>query len=299
MGSGLILAGIGKGISDAGATYGNAMSKAAELEWKQQEEDRSYERKLRMADQLETQKEERNAAKATEIAKRADEAPLRRDVDALYGKASQVQGDSPVMGKEEMLKMIRENPEYREVYRKAGLIGEDKMDPRMRRAMDEESAAREVGASATMLESYRRAKADTLAVIKEENRDAQRKAEFDALLPIRQQNADAATTRANRPTGSGGKTDTGDKPPTGIDLERNAKAAKQALALELGVTDKDVAEKVAQLKKKGGITPSIQEKLDSYNGALANWQNYKSNKPSANRSSDNAANRPALDSFRR
>ena len=36
MGSGLILAGIGKGISDASATYGNAMFKMAEAEYADQ-----------------------------------------------------------------------------------------------------------------------------------------------------------------------------------------------------------------------------------------------------------------------
>ena len=312
MGSGLILAGIGKGIADASATYGNAMFKMAEAEHADQ---RALQRQEAL-DEIKRQRVIRDSAaaetEATRIGEARTEKQLSTDASKIAGVASQVKGDSPAMSAEEIQQLIKDNPQYAETYRKSGLI-DKAMTPsqqRIQAADDRVQGAMNIGASATVIEAFQKQRKDVLDQIREENkeardlrrddlaaeREARRDREFAALLPIRQQQADNGTTRANKPSG---KSDTGDKPPTGIDLERNAKAAKQALALELGVTDKDVAEKVAQLKKKGGITPAIQEKLDSYNGALSNWQNYKSNKPSANRSSDNADNRPALDSFRR
>jgi hypothetical protein len=203
MGMGLILGGIGKGIADAGAAYAGGMSKMAEFEMQQEREAQREQRQLRLADQLETQKEERRAAQAIEVEKRASEAPLKRDVSVLQGVAAKVEGDSPVMGKEEMLKLIKDNPEYREVYRKAGLIGEDKMDPRLRQASDQEAAAREVGVSSTLLESYRKAKTDTLTLIKEENKEVERKSDkeqMDRRLDIMEKGADA---RAKSSAGGG------------------------------------------------------------------------------------------------
>jgi len=201
--AGLILAGIGKGIADAGAAYAGGMSKMAEFEMQQEREAQREQRQLRLADQLETQKEEKRAAQAIEVEKRASEAPLKRDVSVLQGVAAKVEGESPVMGKEEMLKLIKDNPEYREVYRKAGLIGEDKMDPRLRQASDQEAAAREVGVSSSLLESYRKAKTDTLALIKEENKEAERKSDkeqMDRRLDIMEKGADA---RAKSSAGGG------------------------------------------------------------------------------------------------
>lgn len=305
MGSGLIWAGIGKGIADAGAAYGSAMGRAAEMEWKQQEEERSFQRKLDMEDKRgETLKQRMiNEIKAVnekskQIGEERLDTQIGSEANKIAGVAANVKGDSPAMSSDEIKQLIKDNPQYRETYAKAGLIEKPMAmsanKQAIQSAQDKVDAAMAIGAHSSVIESFQKSKESLLKEIREDNRDEvarlredRRDKEFQALLPIRQQQADAGTTRANKPTGSGSGGGA-DKPPTGIDLERNAKAAKQALALELGVTDKDVAEKVAQLKKKGGITPSIQEKLDSYNGALSNWQNYKSNKPSSNRSSDNA-----------
>lgn len=268
--SGLILAGIGKGIADAGAAYAGGMMKNAEFEMQQQREAEREQRQLRLADQLETQKEEKRAAQALEISKRADEAPLKREAAAVVSAGSQVAGESPVATKEEVLKMIKENPQYREVYRKAGLIGEDKMDPRLRRATEEEQAAREVGASSSMVEAYSKAKRDTLALIGQENkekREETRSEQMDRRLDIMEKGANARATKANQPAA--------EKPITGVDLERTAKAAERALALQLGVPLKDVPETVARLKKQGKIDADTQSYLDEYQTALKDWQGYK------------------------
>lgn len=297
MGSGLIWAGIGKGIADAGAAYGSAMGRAAELEWKQQEEEKSYQRKLDMEDKRgETLKQRMISeiqaanAKADEIAAGRVDKQLTTDAGKIAGVASQVKGDSPAMSQEEIKQLMQENPQYAETYRKAGLIESKALTANQQAkqaAQDKIDAAMSIGAHSSVIEAFQKNKESLLKEIRDENRDRYEEAKIDQrdrqidLMDkrITSQNS-TDNIRANKPSG---KSDTGDKPPTGIDLERNAKAAKQALALELGVTDKDVAEKIAQLKKKGGITPAIQEKLDSYNGALSNWQNYKSNKPSSNR----------------
>lgn len=196
MGSGLILGGIGKGIAEAGAAYAGGMSKMAEFEMQQEREAQREERQLRLADKMETQKQEKAATTNLEISKRADAAPLKREAEAVVSAGSKVEGESPVMNKEEVLQLIKDNPQYREIYRKAGIIGSDKMDPEVRRAMDEEAAAREIGAPATTVESFRKAKVDQLARIREENKEKRSEAQFQALLPIRQQTADAATARA-------------------------------------------------------------------------------------------------------
>jgi len=268
--SGLILAGIGKGIADAGAAYGGGMSKLAEFEMQQEREAQREQRQLRLADQLETQKQEKAAKTDIEIAKRADLAPLKREAVDVVAAGSKVAGESPVATKEEVLQLIRDNPQYREVYRKAGLIGEDKMDPSVRRAMDEEAAAREVGAPATTIESYRKAKNDQLARLREEARQAHTdvvERQGQERLDILSRGITAKENRANQPAA--------EKPITGVDLERTAKAAERALALQLGVPLKDVPETVARLKKQGKVDADTQGYLDEYQTALKDWQGYK------------------------
>lgn len=289
MGMGLILGGIGKGIADAGAAYAGGMSKMAEFEMQNQRDEAREQRQLRLADQLETQKEEKRARQAIEVEQRAGEAPLKREAADVVTAGSKVAGDSPVASKEEVLKMIKENPQYREVYRKAGILTEDKMDPRLRRAYDEESAAREVGVSSTMLDSYRKQKTDTLAIIKEENKEKRDEARFDQgerRLDIMEKGIIARQAASDAKTKNAGA----DKPITGVDLERTAKAAERALALQLGVPLKDVPETVARLKKQGKIDADTQGYLDEYQTALKDWQGYK-RKP--NPSGDNATPAPA------
>lgn len=203
MGMGLILGGIGKGIADAGAAYAGGMMRGAEFEMQQQREAEREQRQLRLADQLETQKQEKAAKVDIEIANRADLAPLKREAADVVSAGSKVAGESPAATKEEVLQLIRDNPQYREVYRKAGLIGEDKIDPSVRRAMDEEAAAREVGAPASTIESYRKAKNDQLARIREDSKEADRKTErqqMDRRLDIMEKGADA---RAKSSAGGG------------------------------------------------------------------------------------------------
>lgn len=289
--SGLIWAGLGKGIADAGAAYGGAMARAAEFDYKTQEEERSFQRKLDMEDKrAESLKqrvireiEEVNKASADVAAKR-DAAQFNKDAGAIAGVAGQVAGASPAMSQEEISQLMRDNPQYRETYRKAGLI-DKAMSPdqqRVQAADDKVQGALQIGAHSSVVDAFQKSKKDVLEQIREENkerRDQARLDQNDRRLDLMEERITSQNTtdaiRANKPTGGKGKTDSSDKPPTGIDLERNAKAAEKALALELGVPVKDVPETVARLRKQNKLSVDAQTKLDAYNSSLTEWQNYK------------------------
>jgi hypothetical protein len=90
---------------------------------------------------------------------------------------------------------------------------------------------------------------------------------MDRRLDIMEKGANTRATKANQPAA--------EKPITGVDLERTAKAAERALSMQLGVPVKDVPETVARLKKQNKIDSDTQSYLDEYNAALKEWQGYK------------------------
>lgn len=239
--SGLILAGIGRGISDAGAAFGNAMMRDYEITRREaldalrderlsaREEARDIRRVEREVATAEALKK-RVAEESVQVESRAADAPIRRDAAIVSKLGAQVEGESPVMEQSEIEKLIRENPQYREVYRKAGLIGEDKMDPRLRAAEDQATAALEIGAHSSVIDAYSKKRRDVLEQIRLENAATrseqqhtaqmaainERGRQFDEKKPILQQTADAKTTsagaavtRANRPPSSGGGSSSG------------------------------------------------------------------------------------------
>lgn len=321
MGSGLILAGLGKGIADAGSTYGNAMFKAAESEMADQRALQRAEALERLKESMLEERAQKDAAKAVEVESRATKIgeeraakQLTTDAGKLAANAATMQGDSPAMTQDEMKAHLESlSPSERKAIEGTGLISRSmsRNESRLQAAEDQVQAAREMGANSTLLKSYQETKKSVLDDIKEENRDRRaaeaeegrdrraaaaedrRSREFQALLPIRQQGADAATTRANRPASGGADSN---KPITGVDLERSAKAAEKALALELGVPVKDLQSEVARLKKRNQLTPEAQAKLDDYNTSLSRWQNYKSDTKTP-KSGDNTGTRPPLSSF--
>jgi hypothetical protein len=292
--AGLILAGIGKGIADAGAAYAGGMMKGAEYEMQSQRDEdrerRAEERKTRNEEAL----KQRIISESEQVQQRASEAPARRVAGELDKYGSMVVGDSPEMSKEEIQKLVQDNPQYRAVYEKAGLIGADKMDPRLRASSDRAEAALSIGAHSSVIEAYSKERDSVLKEIKEENaikRSEKRDDQRDRQLDIMEKGANARASNANKPAV--------DKPITGVDLERTAKAAERALSMQLGVPVKDVPETVARLKKQNKMDADTQGYLDEYNAALKEWQGYK-RKPKD--SGDNLvntppANRPPLGSF--
>lgn len=312
--SGLILANIGKSIADAGATIGNMMYKDIADRNAEERALRRQEELIRLREESDERRKEtlqqKIASQAVEVTQKAEARGINRDAEAVGRVGALVGGTSPVMSQEEIAALIKENPQYREIYRKSGII-QDKIDPRLQRATDEEAIAREVGAHSSLIESYSKSKDAVLKQIAEERkervdrtREEQTNRRLDLMerniegsLKIRERNADTAAERAAK---SGNKPDASGKPPTGIDLERAAKAAEKALALELGVPVKDVPEKIASLRKQNRITPDVQGKIDEYTSALTTWKNYKRTTPtSPSESSGDNPQRPPLSQFKR
>jgi hypothetical protein len=287
--SGLIWAGIGRGIADAGQTFGNFMAKDIEdrrratLEairderLSAREEARDIRRVEREAATAEALKK-RVAEESVQVESRAADAPIRRDAAAVSRLGAQVEGESPVMEQSEIEKLIRENPQYREVYRKAGLIGEDKMDPRLRAAEDQATSALEIGAHSSVIDAYSKKRRDVLEQIRLENAATrseqqhtaqmaainERGRQFDEKKPILQQTADAKTTsagaavtRANRPPSSGGGGSGGNTPKvrsTRVDDQGNVVAvmsdgSTKDLGMKSGDYNKSVATMIAKREK--------------------------------------------------
>jgi hypothetical protein len=245
--SGLIWAGIGKGIADAGSTFGNYMAKDIESRMQSEREAQREERLLARQEALDRIKADREEAKAealktrvateaVQVEERAAQAPMRRDAAAL-GRDSQTLAKSSAQAgedgdfalSEDQLKgLMQSDPKLRESYAKSGIIGgaiADKMDPRLRAADDQSTAALELGAHSSVIDAYAKKRKDVLDQIRLENTEkkndqqfaatmaaiTQRRDASEAKLPIAQQQADAATTRAeasvtnaNRPRASGG-----------------------------------------------------------------------------------------------
>ena len=159
----------------------------------------------------------------------------------------------------------------------------------------------DIGAHSSLQKNAMDRRTAVLNEIKAENQEEAKKAErqqADRRLDIlesrvtgqnsaAQQNANANTIRANRAPSSGGESvgaSPVEKPVTGVDLERSAKAARSKLAMSLGVAEKDVQSAVKRMRDRGTLTPEIDAQLNNYNAALSRWDDYK--KPA--NASDNA-----------
>jgi hypothetical protein len=196
--SGLIWAGIGKGIADAGTTFGSYMLKDIEDQRRREDEERREANAIKRAEEAERIRAEREEKKAETLKQRVttetaqveqratqigtERRTARLDSDAtrlgeMSAKADE-QGDT-ALSKEQMLDLIRKDPALRESYRKSGLIegaAESTRDSRLIAAEDRVTAAMGIGAHSSVLDAYTKAKADTLREVAEENREKQRAA---------------------------------------------------------------------------------------------------------------------------
>jgi hypothetical protein len=196
--SGLIWAGIGKGIADAGTTFGSYMLKDIEDQRRREEEDRREANAIKRAEEAERIRAEREEKKAEALKQRVttetaqveqratqmgtERRTARMDSDAtrlgeMSAKAGE-QGDI-ALSKEQMLDLIRKDPALRESYRKSGLIEgapESTRDSRIIAAEDRVTAAMGIGAHSSVLDAFTKVKADTLREVAEENREKQRSA---------------------------------------------------------------------------------------------------------------------------
>ena len=335
--SGLIWAGIGKGIADAGTTFGNAMFKAIDADIAEQ---RLLDREERRAKLKEDErKAERDAQERVDIAsrtsKRADEiatarfeAPLAKDAATLAKSSAQAGEDGDIALSEDQLKeLMRNDPKLRESYKKSGIIGgaiESAVDPRLQRANDEEQAVRELGGKASVVEAYAKAKKDVLAQIAQENKDAReakRGEQQDRRLDLMeeritsqgktdQQKADAATTRANRPpsSGSGGGAGGGSVDLRGLQAEATAAARAEENARKIVATkEKAVKESYGEAKASAqadlaAANKRLAEAQDAASAArkrISDWNSSRSGGAPAPKTGDNADTRPPLSAFKR
>jgi len=166
-----------------------------------------------------------------DISKRADEVEAQRDAtqleadtQRLAGLSSQIKGKSPSTTPEQFAELIKQNPQYRDVYRKAGYIdgAGDPSQRALRRIDDESKAAIEIGADQNIINYYKDVRTSVLKQIELENKQER----FEAKLPIDQQRADAATISASRPrTGRGGSNSSSPK----VRLEAQAETLRKAI----------------------------------------------------------------------
>lgn len=181
MGMGLILAGLGKGIADAGSTYGNMMFKASESELADQRAMQRAEALERLKEQMAEERSQKDATKAIEVEGKAAQIGQDRaakqvssDASSLAANASRMAGDAPAMTADEMKAHLASlSPSERKAVEGTGLIGRSltRNEQRLQSAEDSVQAARELGASSNLLKSYQESKKAVLDAIKEENRE--------------------------------------------------------------------------------------------------------------------------------
>lgn len=313
--SGLILAGIGKGIADAGAAYGAGMARAAEFEYKAQEDERAMKRKLEFEDQrAETLKqrvireiEEVNKASG-DIAAKRDAAQFDKDTGKIAGVAERVAGASPAMSQDEIGQLIKDNPQYRETYRKAGLI-DKAMTPdqqRIQAAEDKVQGALGIGAHSTVIDAFQKSKDSVLKEIREDNKEANQKRERDQAdrrLDLMEERITSQNKtdniRANKPAGGGAggaakvrSTYTDDQ---GQKVAVMSDGSTQVLG-KAADYNKSIASLIAQREKNDYQFSKLPE-ADKKSWATDRLAGGNSGVPT--KPSDNSATRPALDSFRR
>jgi hypothetical protein len=208
--SGLILAGIGRGLSNAATTFGGTMMRRYEEDRRDARDEAREARKLQAAETREEQTKQRMIQEISAAREGGEQINRERVAGQVLAQGgANIAGDSPAMDPAEFANILRDNPEYEQVYRQAGLI-KDGMDPRAQRATDEYNAALAAGASSATLQGLEKAKTNVLALIREERiekRDAESARRFDVSeerrsaadaerFRISQQNANTSATRA-------------------------------------------------------------------------------------------------------
>ncbi len=235
--SGLIWAGIGKGIADAGQSFGSAAMRQIEMDRQDERDALREERLLKRQEALDelraarerTREEElqqRVIKESAAVGPRADVIGATREGRAFdnlaqSSAAAGEQGDVS-LSKEQLQKLVKDNPALGEQYKRMGLIDSSMpltaSQKRLQRADDEVQASLDIGAHSSVQKSLLEKRKAVLEEIREENREkrneqrhvetmaaiTERGRQFDEKKPILQQNADANTTRANKPPSKGG-----------------------------------------------------------------------------------------------
>lgn len=169
MSSGLIWAGLGQGIANAGQSVGNAMMKKISDEEAMSRLEKQAELADQRAEAKEIRKEQRAEAQAkldgenySAALKAAEDMPAKRDA-GLLSRASGME-----LSPEEMETVKNMSPEARKAYEESGML-KPRGDQRLEFADDAIQAAGSKGASSNVMKSLQDMKAKTLELIKSEN----------------------------------------------------------------------------------------------------------------------------------
>lgn len=323
--SGLIWAGIGKGIADAGQTFAQAGMRQVELDRQDEREILREERLLKRQEALDELKAARERAREEELQQRviketgqvqtrATEIGAARtskafDPLAESSAAAGEQGDIP-LSKEQLQKLVKDNPALGEQYKKMGLIESSmpltESQARVRRVDDEVQASMEIGAHSSVIKGLQEKRKSVLEEIREENKEADRKTERDQanrrldLMEERitsQNKTDAI--RANKPAGGSGGTGGGSKVRSTYTDDQGNKVAVMSdgttKVLGRGLDfDKQVASLVSSMSKNDyafGKLPEAEKRQKAIERLTGGT--------TAPKTGDNAGTRPPLSSFAR
>lgn len=310
--SGLIWAGIGKGIADAGATFGNSMMKGIEEERRMQQEALREDRLIKREEEREQRKEDRleaAAKKDAEIFRKAEEAAPAIGDKRRFEKFKADVGQTD-MSEEELRSVFDSQYNQRKV---GNFEGADRYVERYSKQKEDVlNEIRGLGGSSGLinqatnvykatLEAERAADKQALDEKREDRRDREARDRYeqtDRRLDILSRNADSNRIRAERPSGGGADggaakvrstytDDSGQK--VAVMSDGSTKVLGKAADY-----NKSVANLIAQREKTDFQFKNLseEEKKSWAAGRLA------SGAPVI-RSSDNSGSRPPLSSFNR
>lgn len=283
--SGLIWAGIGKGLADAGATFGQYMVRDIEDRRRQEAEDRREAQALKRLEEADRIKSERDVAREEALQQRViKDAAAARARGQEIGRAREAAAydklaeSSARAGEEGDIALTKDQlrdlpPELKRQYQSMGLINEKlpltAEQRRLQAAQDDLTGAMEMGAHSSVIKGFQEIRKGVLDEIREENRntrereesrrrderfeasEARRDREFKAMMPIRKQNADANTTRAERPAAAGGG-DVKSAPTERLTTQAETlrKAAKEATGERKRNLERELDDVLAELKRR-------------------------------------------------
>lgn len=207
---------------------------------------------------------------------------IKRDAGLIGSLGKKVAGAAEQMPQDEIEKLLAENPEYRKVWEDAKY-----MDPRKQ---SEEydlqlESARSSGATATVRKELtdradksrnaeRQAEADAQARLRDDKRweaEQRRLDQGDRNAAANERRASAAETRAERVAAGSKDSPEKIKSMTSMDIDRAIGAARESVAIELGVPANDVPQAIARLRKSAASNPKSAERLAELKPALEQW----------------------------
>jgi hypothetical protein len=310
--SGLIWAGIGRGISDAGATLGNAMMRRYEADQAVVREEARDARRLAAEESRAEALKKRVIDEIAQAQSKAADIGRDRVAGQVQAIGSQVAGDSPVMEQSEIAALLKENPQYEQIYRQSGII-QDAMDPRAQQATDEVDAALGIGAHSSVIDALNKKRTSVLEQIREENREKKAKADQDANNRRLDQQDRRLDILDKNVTNRTSKSDSDkDKPPTEDQITR----AEQALSSAKDRIARQFREPTSQEKFNPTLMAEYQREKDKFindhpdvkrqTERLENlYSGGRSTQPAPTRpgpvnpGNNNNTNRPPLSSFAR